>query len=133
MNIYYAAGLLSTAFGGVSSGSRNNMKFTRLTYPLSAQLLAYAIGHMDNVAGYNAWRWIFIIEGLFTIVVAVFSFFVLPDWPEQARHLTEHEQRALLQKLARDTREYVEERSTRQVLNDCLKDPKVYFRFVKSV
>ncbi|KIX07774.1 uncharacterized protein Z518_02428 [Rhinocladiella mackenziei CBS 650.93] len=56
-----------------------------------AWLLAYAIGHMDNVGGYSAWRWIFIIEGFFTIVVAIFSFSVLPDWPEQTRHFTEGE------------------------------------------
>ena len=26
-------------------------------------LLAYGIAHMDGVAGYTGWRWIFILEG----------------------------------------------------------------------
>ncbi|OAP60193.1 hypothetical protein AYL99_05195 [Fonsecaea erecta] len=106
MNIYYSAALLSTAFGG---------------------LLAYAIGHMENVGGYGAWRWIFILEGLLTVIVAIFSFFALPDWPEQAKHLNEKEKAVLLAKLARDTKDYVENKSTMQVLKECLLDPKVYF------
>ena len=91
-------------------------------------MLAYAIGHMRNVGGYGAWRWIFILEGLLTVVVSVVSFFTLPDWPAQAKHLTERERTVLLQKLARDTKDHVENLSSWQVLKVCLRDPKVYFR-----
>lgn len=31
---------------------------------------------MNGVGGYAGWRWIFILEGLLTIVVAVVAFFV---------------------------------------------------------
>lgn len=82
---------------------------------------------MDGVGGYAAWRWIFILEGIFTCIVAVFTWFTLPDWPEQNTHLSEDERRVLLTKLARDTNEYVEDKSTWHVFKDCLKDPKVYF------
>ncbi|KAI0372984.1 major facilitator protein [Pilatotrama ljubarskyi] len=50
-------------------------------------LLASAIGKLDGVRGYHGWRWIFILEGLLTIVVAVIAFFILPDFPEEARWL----------------------------------------------
>jgi hypothetical protein len=34
-------------------------------------LLAYAIVKMDGVGGLEGWRWIFILEGLLTVAVAV--------------------------------------------------------------
>ncbi len=83
---------------------------------------------MKDVGGYNSWRWIFIIEGLITCIVAVLTFFFLPDWPEQTKHLDDTERVVLLKKLARDTKEYVEDKSSLQVFKDCLRDPKVYFR-----
>ncbi|RHZ61801.1 putative MFS transporter [Aspergillus thermomutatus] len=44
-------------------------------------LLAYAIAKMDGIAGYEGWRWIFIIEGLVTILLAIMCFFLLLDSP----------------------------------------------------
>ena len=36
---------------------------------------------MDGVAGLAGWRWIFIIEGIFTVIVAIMCFFLLCDSP----------------------------------------------------
>lgn len=47
-------------------------------------LLASAIGKMDYVRDYRGWRWIFILEGLVTVVVAVIFFFTFPSFPEQS-------------------------------------------------
>ncbi|KAL7629503.1 hypothetical protein AAE478_001024 [Parahypoxylon ruwenzoriense] len=54
-------------------------------------LLAFGIAKMDGVGGIEGWRWIFILEGLATVIVAVISFFVLYDFPETADFLTEEE------------------------------------------
>lgn len=54
-------------------------------------LLAAAIGKMDRMRGYSAWRWIFILEGVLTCVVAFAFFFLIPDFPEDAKWLTEEE------------------------------------------
>lgn len=54
-------------------------------------LLAYAISKMDGVAGYAGWRWIFILEGLATVAVAVAAYFLLFDFPETAGFLTSDE------------------------------------------
>lgn len=53
-----------------------------------AGLLASAIGKMDGLRGYRGWRWIFILEGVLTCVVALSLFFVIPSFPEEARWLT---------------------------------------------
>lgn len=46
---------------------------------------------MDGVGGLEGWRWIFILEGLATVLVAVMAFFTLYDFPETATFLTEEE------------------------------------------
>ncbi len=54
-------------------------------------LLAFAINNMNGVGGLAGWRWIFILEGMATVVVAALAFFVLHDFPETASFLTEEE------------------------------------------
>ncbi|OTA93843.1 hypothetical protein M434DRAFT_72315 [Hypoxylon sp. CO27-5] len=54
-------------------------------------LLAFAIAKMDGIGNLEGWRWIFILEGLATVVIAVLAFFVLHDFPETASFLTEKE------------------------------------------
>jgi MFS family permease len=54
-------------------------------------LLAFAIAKMDGVGGLEGWRWIFILEGIVTVLVACWAFFALYDFPETAKFLTEEE------------------------------------------
>ena len=51
-------------------------------------LLAFAIAKMDGVGNYEGWRWIFILEGLLTVLVAIVAFFTIYDFPETANFLT---------------------------------------------
>jgi len=57
----------------------------------SGGFLAVAIHKMDGIGGRPGWAWIFIIEGLATILVACLSPWVLQDFPEAAKFLTEAE------------------------------------------
>ncbi|KAI2468774.1 MFS general substrate transporter [Annulohypoxylon bovei var. microspora] len=54
-------------------------------------LLAFAIAKMDGIGDLEGWRWIFILEGLATIIIASIAFFVLHDFPETASFLTPKE------------------------------------------
>ncbi|EEP79537.1 conserved hypothetical protein [Uncinocarpus reesii 1704] len=65
-------------------------------------LLASAIGKMDGLSGYNGWRWIFILEGLLTCVVAFAWYFLIPDFPEDVKWMTEEERAFIKAKLAKD-------------------------------
>ncbi|KAL4949320.1 major facilitator superfamily domain-containing protein [Aspergillus filifer] len=47
-------------------------------------LLAFGIAKMTGLAGYEGWRWIFIIEGIATIVLAIMCFFLLVDSPSSS-------------------------------------------------
>lgn len=84
LSIFFSAGILAGAFGG---------------------LFAYALAHMDGIGGYSGWRWIFIIEGLLTIVIAITFKFIVVGWPETATFLTEAERTLLLKRLALDVGE----------------------------
>ena len=37
---------------------------------------------MAGLAGLNGWRWIFIMEGIITIVVGFVSYWLLVDFPD---------------------------------------------------
>jgi sugar phosphate permease len=54
---------------------------------------------MDGVGGYAGWRWIFILEGLLTVLVALVAPFAIHDSPETATFLTEAERRFVLHSL----------------------------------
>ncbi|KAI9148893.1 transporter [Paramyrothecium foliicola] len=60
ISYFYCASALSGAFSG---------------------LLAAAIAQMDGVGGLEGWRWIFILEGLATVVIGVACFLFLIDTP----------------------------------------------------
>ncbi|KAL7940498.1 aldehyde dehydrogenase family domain-containing protein [Trichoderma barbatum] len=65
-------------------------------------LLAYAIQHMNGMHGYEAWRWVFILEGLFTFAFGLAAWFIIPAFPQDATFLTEDERAMLLARLRRD-------------------------------
>ncbi|CCH44318.1 putative membrane protein [Wickerhamomyces ciferrii] len=79
--IFYGAASVAGAFSGI---------------------LAFGIAHMSGVGGYRGWRWIFILEGLLTIVVAAIALFTFPDFPEKVKFLNEREKKFVLWRLSND-------------------------------
>ncbi|KAK7908827.1 hypothetical protein PG985_016130 [Apiospora marii] len=65
-------------------------------------LLAYSIAHLGGSHGLAAWRWIYIIEGAITAGIALLASFLIVDWPEQCRFLTDAEKDLLRRRLAAD-------------------------------
>ncbi|KAG5919039.1 hypothetical protein E4U42_006623 [Claviceps africana] len=62
-------------------------------------LLAFGIGKMNGVAGLEGWRWIFILEGIATVLVAFSAYFLIYDSPETASFLTEEERAFVVYRL----------------------------------
>lgn len=67
-----------------------------------AGLLAVGLAKMDGVGDLEGFRWIFIIEGLLTVVVAIAAFFIVLDTPQSAKFLTAEEKASLLYRLEVD-------------------------------
>lgn len=54
-----------------------------------------AIMGLDGSSGLHGWQWLFLLEGLVTVLVGVLIWFKLPDRPETASWLTAEEAAAL--------------------------------------
>ncbi|EIN14726.1 MFS general substrate transporter [Punctularia strigosozonata HHB-11173 SS5] len=61
-------------------------------------LLAFGISFLSGTDGFLGWSWIFILEGLLTIVVGFIAFFVLFDFPDTATFLTPEERAYVIHK-----------------------------------
>ncbi|KAI9244474.1 major facilitator superfamily domain-containing protein [Phascolomyces articulosus] len=79
--LFYGSSSLAGAFGGV---------------------LAYGLMHMDGMRGLHGWQWIFIIEAIPTLLLGVLTYFVLPDYPENAKFLTEREREIIVMRNRKD-------------------------------
>lgn len=69
--VLYSGSLLSGAFGGL--------------------VAAGILDGMDGLRGLRAWRWLFIIESVATVLTAVCALFLLPDLPRTTRWLSADE------------------------------------------
>ena len=50
---------------------------------LTSGLLSGAIERsMEGIAGHEAWQWIFIMDGIISVVVGIFGFYIIPGTPE---------------------------------------------------
>ena len=67
-----------------------------------AGAIAFRIHDLDGVRGYSSWQWIFLIEGAITAFLAIFLYFAIADFPEQARFLNDNERKFLKRKLEYD-------------------------------
>ncbi|KAJ5556678.1 hypothetical protein N7494_000593 [Penicillium frequentans] len=65
-------------------------------------LLAAAILKMDGVGNKPGWTWIFILEGLGTIVKALLSFWLLADFPDKADFLSDSDKHRVCRRLTLD-------------------------------
>lgn len=105
MGIFYGMGQLSGAFGG---------------------LFAYAISYMEGVGGFRSWRWIFLLEGIATVILAVGLYFVLPNRVDQCKWLNQEEKDAIWANRARGTEDDPLARKFEwRYLTECLTDYKV--------
>lgn len=79
---------------------------------LTALPLALVIGspvsglilQLDEVWGLKGWQWLFLLEGLPTILVGIGAYFILPDSPAQVSWLTSEEKSSLQRKLDEENR-----------------------------
>lgn len=104
--ILYTGNILATAFAG---------------------LIAAGIFHgLDDVAGIAGWKWLFILQGAVTFVIAVIGYFVLPDFPLTTRWLTEEERQLAHNRMELDTVGNKGETSTWKGLKQAASDPMVW-------
>ncbi|KAI0952598.1 hypothetical protein AcV7_008346 [Taiwanofungus camphoratus] len=79
--IFTSSGLIGTLFSGV--------------------LQAAVYQHLNGVAGRSGWRWLFIIDGIITLPIALYGFLIFPNVPATTRafYLTSEERRIAIERL----------------------------------
>ncbi|KAH8175814.1 major facilitator superfamily protein [Sarocladium implicatum] len=104
--ILYTGNILATAFAG---------------------LIAAGIFHgMDGSLGLAGWKWLFILQGVVTFIIAIIGYFVLPDFPHNTKWLTEEERNLAHNRMELDTTSNQGNTSTTQGLKQAAKDPVVW-------
>ncbi|KAF7327129.1 High-affinity nicotinic acid transporter [Mycena kentingensis (nom. inval.)] len=99
--------LLSTWYTRYELGKRNAIFYLIASLSSAfAGIMAYGIQQMDGLGDVSGWRWIFVIEGLVTVVVAGFAWWLLVDFPDSTRQswnfLTERERKYIVDKVNAD-------------------------------
>jgi MFS transporter, ACS family, pantothenate transporter len=74
---------------------------------ISGYLQSAMIANMDGRNGLEAWRWVFIFDGIITIVVAAYGYVFFPDTPynTKAFYFTAEEKERCVERLREDGRE----------------------------
>ncbi|KIJ08818.1 hypothetical protein PAXINDRAFT_172758 [Paxillus involutus ATCC 200175] len=66
-----------------------------ISYAFGALIASGVMETMDKVFGFAGWRWLFLLEGSVTIVIAVFAISVIPDYPSSSASWLTPEELAL--------------------------------------
>ncbi|KIM52142.1 hypothetical protein SCLCIDRAFT_141785 [Scleroderma citrinum Foug A] len=83
---------------------------------------------MDGKLGYAAWRWLFFIEGGLTCIIAISSFYIIPDFPTTpASWLTTDEQLLAQMRMEEDRGNTDQESLQRSGLVEALTDWTVWW------
>ncbi|MCB1278568.1 MFS transporter [Prosthecobacter sp.] len=90
--------------------------------PLSGWLLKTA----DNWHGLKAWQWLFIVEGLPSVLIGLTVPFLLTDKPSHANWLNDDEKRLLQSRLDADEQAKADEGHRHHSALDAFKSPQVW-------
>lgn len=94
---------------------------------MSASALAGVIGgplagaimnNLNGVNGWGGWQWVFLIEGVPSVIAGIVTWFYLTDKPEQASWLSSEQKRLVREDLARDNATLQREHSIKAALRD---------------
>ena len=93
--------------------------------PMSRCILEYV-----HLAGFDSWRWVFILEGLPPIIMGVVTLYYLTDRPQSARWLSQEEKAWLISRLKADEDRKVA--AGRVTVMDALRYPQTFLLITVS-
>ncbi|KAM6480535.1 MFS general substrate transporter [Trichoderma sp. SZMC 28011] len=105
ISLFFSAASLAGAFGGI---------------------LAYGIGKMAGVVWSNGWRWIFILEGIATVIVATIAYWFIENYPDTAKFLTKPEREFIQTRLAADCDAMIKEEFSWSAVLEAVRDPNCW-------
>ncbi|HYD58709.1 MAG TPA: MFS transporter [Noviherbaspirillum sp.] len=98
LTYWYPSKRRAKAFGTFMSASA-------LAGVLGGPIAGWIMTSMAGVDGLHGWQWLFILEGMPSVLAGVAAYFYMTDKPEHARWLDQHERRVIQDALDRDNQE----------------------------
>ena len=77
---FYLIGTLCNGLSGVLAYGIQQMVSTTSKFTLPHR---HSPENQAGTAGYNGWRWIFILEGILTVCIGLFGYVFVVNFPEQ--------------------------------------------------
>ena len=119
--IFFSAAALAGSFAGLLAAAISK-RFLH-----SQSCLLTVLDKMKGVGGKPGWAWIFILEGLATLIIGLASFYFVHDFPDEATFLSDEDRRRVIRRLKLDDQSSAEhEEFKMQYFWDTLKDWKTY-------
>lgn len=78
------------------------MSASALAGVIGGPLAGWIMTSLNGVNGWSGWQWVFLLEGIPSVIAGVVTFFYLTDKPEQAHWLTARERQLVHDDLERD-------------------------------
>ncbi|GAA6006725.1 hypothetical protein JCM11491_003158 [Sporobolomyces phaffii] len=105
MSIFSASVAVAGAFGG---------------------LIATGVSYLSGKASLHGWQWLFVLEGIPAVLVGIFVWFALPDYPETAKFLTPEERAFATHRMGPFAPKGTDKHFDKQAAISCLKSWQFY-------
>ncbi|KXS21310.1 MFS general substrate transporter [Gonapodya prolifera JEL478] len=128
--------------GGFAPGTAFYMAFWYKKYELTARwalmyaisaalasfsgLLAYGVANMNGLGNLSGWRWLFILEGLVSVILGIATIWCLPDYPQTCSFLTTREKEIIVGRLPPTGPSVVAKKFEVKEVVESLKDWRLY-------
>jgi MFS family permease len=109
MALFFSAATLAGAFGGI---------------------LARGIAEMSGICGLSAWSWIFILEGLISILISFTAYWAIFDYPNTARFLEPQERDEVMRRLKFDSGRLGNNDFNTKYVWQAIRDWKIYIHML---
>ncbi|CAA7267718.1 unnamed protein product [Cyclocybe aegerita] len=91
-----------------------------------SSLLAYGITFLKGKADLNGWQWIFLLEGIFTVLLGILSWLFIPDFPDKATFLNDTQRKMILDRVEADRGDSIPDAMSWEKLFKHLSDPLLW-------
>ncbi|KAI0015747.1 MFS transporter [Xylariomycetidae sp. FL0641] len=95
--------------------------------------IAYGIGHINGAGGLEGFRWLFIVEGVVTMLSVLPTMLILPDYPARAKFLSEADQRFAEDRMKDRGGGYSREHASRKEIRDTILSPRMVAHYIAYI
>ena len=95
--------------------------------------IAYGIGHANGNGGLEGFRWLFIIEGLITVITVPAVIFGLPDFPARAKWLNTGDKQFAIDRLKKHGGGYNRDHASRKERMETFFSPRMLAHYIAYI